>query len=66
MTATIKVQCKDEHGETGDFISQDGKRVSPLFTSLADLFPWMKQNGWQNQFTHDRPWGVVRTPPSQS
>jgi hypothetical protein len=26
----------------------------------------MKQNGWQNNFTHDRPWGVMRTPPSVS
>ena len=48
----INVQCTDPiTGETGDFIAgfEDGKktRISPLFHSLTELYPWMKRNGWK-------------------
>ena len=42
----IKVQCKDEEGTTATFIECNGRRVSPPFDSLADLYPWMRANGW--------------------
>ena len=71
----INVQCTDPiTGETGDFIAgfEDGKktRVSPLFNSLAYLYPWMHQNGWKSDeyidLGPDRPqqfvpWRVTRT-----
>ena len=70
----IKVQCPDpETGKNADFIAgfEDGreKRVSPLFGSLADLYPWMKRNGFKSAEdvalpdgrTQFRPWRVVKS-----
>jgi hypothetical protein len=69
----IKVQCPDpQTGEKADFIAgfENGRetRVSPLFTTLADLYPWMKRNGFKSDETVSlpegrtqfRPWRVVR------
>lgn len=49
------VQCRDSwSGKTGDFVfeSSDGSRelrktISPVFDSLAQLFPWMRENGFE-------------------
>ena len=61
IQATMKVQCKDPDGNVGDFLFLDDKRISPLFTSLAELYPWMKANGWkQDAQATGKPWGVVK------
>ena len=54
MQAYICCQCETVTGETGSFLSS-GKGecgrwvvVSPVFGSLADLYPWMRANGWES------------------
>lgn len=68
----ISVQCTDTTtGETGDFIAgfENGRRIalSPIFQSLAELYPWMHKNGWKSDEyislgteTKFVPWRVVR------
>lgn len=45
------IQCKAPDGKVGTFISSSVSMpwipVSPVFNSLADLFPWLKTNGWK-------------------
>jgi hypothetical protein len=65
---SLCVQCENaSDGRTGDFVARiDGKKryaVSPLFSSLAELFPWMREHGWKlDEGCGDnfRPWRVVR------
>lgn len=47
----VAVQCANSAGETGTFLfnyNAAGARymLSPLFDSLAGLYPWLDQNGW--------------------
>lgn len=48
------VQCREAvTGKVGDFVYLRGVcvpkvAISPVFQSLADLYPWMKANGWQH------------------
>ena len=68
MDHFMSVQCATkETGEVGDFIHDGtGKTVSPVFTTLSLLFPWMKQNGWKlDEYVKDgngapvfKPWRV--------
>lgn len=65
MEYRIAVQCIDtETSKIGTFIRDETKqRVSPLFRSLVDLYPWMHDNKWkldeyvENTFT---PWRVTK------
>jgi hypothetical protein len=50
--AFINVQCKESvSGNVGTFLTrqagkEDRKAISPVFKDLAELFPWMRRNGW--------------------
>lgn len=51
--AYLNVQCTEESGETGCFLSaakgtkgQPRKAITPIFPDLADAFRWMHANGW--------------------
>lgn len=65
----MSVQCKEPTtGETGCFIHDtDGNTVSPLFKDLAELYPWMRENGWKtDEYPDSRPgtfvpWRVSHT-----
>ena len=63
---TIRVQCNDAaSGETGSYIAEKTTKaaMSPVFPSLAELFPWMRANGWkQDEYVNGSflPWRVVR------
>jgi len=63
--ASINVQCPDpQTGKVGTFIKENDQRVSPLFDGLYELYPWMKQNGWEHdEYDGDafRPWRVKKT-----
>jgi hypothetical protein len=71
----IKVQCTvPETGDTATFLSQyeNGKErsISPAFPSLAELYPWMKRNGYASDEYEKvdgrevfRPWRVKSTRP---
>jgi hypothetical protein len=70
----INVQCTDDAGKIGAFIRVAGagngyapplqhEKISPTFSDLADLFSWMKLNGWslaQGVGLEFVPWRVVR------
>ena len=57
----IYVQCTDKTtGVKGTFIGKDSAAVSPIFDSLFNLYPWMKENGWKSEsWNKNRPWGAV-------
>jgi hypothetical protein len=66
MEYKMNVQCvEDATGVLGTFIAEAGthKAVTPIFRDLAELFPWMRENGWKsdeyigNVFI---PWRVIR------
>ncbi|WP_421991710.1 hypothetical protein [Roseococcus sp.] len=47
----VVIQCRAVSGETGTFLAKFGghprwEPISPIFTSLADLYPWLDANGW--------------------
>lgn len=48
--AAYCVQCTERTtGVVGDFVyhpSNPMVAISPIFQSLADLYPWMAKNGW--------------------
>ncbi len=48
MEYFVSVQCPDMDGRPATFIrSETREQVSPSFPSLAELYPWMRANGWQ-------------------
>lgn len=60
---SINVQCTATgHDMPGTFISPAGCRtpVSPVFRDLAELYPWMRANGWMSASSETLPWGVAR------
>ena len=67
---TICVQCRARDQGDGTFIAQRHSKteagwipVSPVFDGLAELFPWMKKNGWiMEEHVGDKfiPWRVVK------
>jgi hypothetical protein len=65
MEYRINVRCDDETtGNTGTFIAGAGthKAVTPIFLDLAELFPWMRLNGWKSEEYKGNlfiPWRVV-------
>jgi hypothetical protein len=51
MDFYINVQCVPEgEKQPRTFIAPQGSRVpiSPVFRDLADLYPWMAENGWRS------------------
>ena len=60
------VQCTEAStGKVGTFIAPADSReaVSPVFSSLAQLYPWMRENGWRFQEGVGQrfvPWRVVK------
>lgn len=54
MEVRIAVQCTAACGTVGTFLftekDEQGRRVpiSPVFDSLAELYPWMRANGWES------------------
>lgn len=51
LQAKLCIQCVDQHSkEIGSFLSKTGTEhfsISPVFSSLVELFAWCKENGWQ-------------------
>lgn len=54
----IAVQCRDiASGTVGSFLhAGDRRTISPVFGSLAQLYPWMRANGFDSD--NSRPWGA--------
>jgi hypothetical protein len=52
MTATIYVQCHNKQGVLGNFLKDGDEEISPCFGDLADLYAWMRQNGWSVGWDH--------------
>jgi hypothetical protein len=50
-TGAVHVQCHDVCGnEVGTYLKDNrGRRVSPLFSNLGALLPWMQAHGWTIQ-----------------
>jgi hypothetical protein len=62
----INVQCTDAiSGETGTFLADAHHHaLSPIFSSLAYLFPWMRDNGWKmDEYVDGQfiPWRAVKS-----
>ena len=61
--AYLAIQCATVDGITGDFLfvraGKARKPVSPVFTNLASLFTWIRENGWrQLPYDPEHPVGV--------
>lgn len=64
-TGHVAIQCEAEGGHTGTFLFAPGtsprRALSPIFSTLVDLYPWLRKNGWDPA---PRPWdnpcGVYR------
>jgi hypothetical protein len=65
----INVQCTDSvTGKTGCFITPAGEHtaITPIFDSLAGLYPWIQANGWKSDEGYGAefiPWRVVKLAP---
>lgn len=62
MNAHYCVQCKSIDGKTGSFVftgslAEGRTPISPVFPSLAELYPWMQSHGW-SQVPHGS-WNAV-------
>lgn len=69
MEYHMSVQCNTIDGATGDFIHDDENPtvpLSPVFDSLAKLFPWIRENGWKleeyrdNNYSKFEPWRIIK------
>jgi len=54
MICRLAIQCKAPCGKVGDFLfsgvsPKTGTLRSPVFESLADLYPWIKKNGFEER-----------------
>ena len=73
MNTYIQAQCSFDPANTalkGTFIrdKNTGEILSPVFDSLAGLFPWMRYNGWKlDEYNNSdslegyHPWRVTKT-----
>jgi hypothetical protein len=64
MEYRVNVQCTDRlSGKTGTFLADtEHSAQSPVFSSLAELFPWMRANGFKlDEYVNGTfvPWRVV-------
>jgi len=61
MKYHIVVSCKTiRPGMYTTYISDEkGEPASPLLGSLFQLFPWMRENGWESNWDNG-PWAVKR------
>jgi hypothetical protein len=68
--AFINVQCAEESGKVGDFLTRgrgatDRKAISPIFDSLDELLRWMQGECWVHaEYVHGEfiPWRVEKRP----
>jgi hypothetical protein len=51
LQAKLCIQCADQHSmEIGSFLAETESThfaISPVFSSLIELFAWCKENGWR-------------------
>ncbi len=74
MKYFVAVQCREPRSgkvatylygtEQADHLPEQGTVLSPLFSSLSDLLPWMEGNGYRAlPIGVGEPWQAVKTEP---
>lgn len=57
----VAIQCDTVDGQRGTFLfreTEQGRQpISPVFTSLVDLYPWLDANGWRAVHNSTEPTG---------